>query len=97
MKYSIISDSYFPRFEDHKDFHVLISDLSKEQVLSIINGYEKSLEISKLENKHPLEVYVELEGFDEHFNQFRGDVLSEMNNGRIIPMWDFSSFKKENI
>jgi hypothetical protein len=97
MKYAIISDDFSPRFENDKDFHILISDLSKEQVLGLIKAYEEYKEIYRLQNKHPMEIHVKVEGFEEPFNEFRGDELLNMNFGKIIPMWNFDSFKEENI
>lgn len=93
MKYAIISDSYFPRFEDHKDFHILIHGLTKEQILSIIKAYKNWTKSENYHTVHPIEARIKVEGFEYEFS---GDTLQEFYFGKIIPMWTFDEFEEEN-
>lgn len=86
--FAIISD-YHQNGNDNKDFHIILENLTKEQVISLKNTIPLFKE--KLYTSHLVGIKLEIEGFDQAIYGYKFDEI--MRHGKVIPMCSLENFK----
>jgi len=85
-KYAIISTSHYDNNE-WKNFHVLLENLTREQILGLQSAIPLFMEECK--TKHPVNIYLNIEDYG---GAIRGDHFQDLMFGNIIQMCTLETF-----
>ena len=86
--FAIISD-YHQNGNDNKDFHIILENLTKEQVVSLKNAIPLFKE--KRKTSHLVGIKLEIEGLDQAIYGYMFDEI--IRYGKVVSMCSLENFK----